>query len=718
MNRLSSARRARRIAALLAAVVLAIVITRADAAYRILRPIAIGTYGYINQYNLYGEGSGTGHKGVDFPAALDTSVYAVADGVVRQVKEDGGDNCTRFQCGWFGNFILVRHNQPHYDRITGQQAYVYALYAHLSFLGANVNANDPVSAGQDIGDVDNTGYSFGNHLHLQIMIDPDPYRTITDIFNLDWTETTSRNPELWLTPYNGTTGTVVGKVTYPNGEPYYGRFICGLEKLTLGGYDYETSLTYSNTTLKADDILVENWATTDVTPATYEVFSCPSSACTGCISMGTHMVEAGKITYVGLFPVWLPYVRGSGSGWNSTIYVRNNSDTYRAHVNITYFDLSGSVYSHRGDYVNANGSLAVIPPNGFGGSAMVVSSEDIAVAVLNEHTSPLSYSAYAGVITPTTTVMIPLIHRNNSGWNSLISIQNAGPTTTSATVTFRSQSINCPQTYPLAPGATVRIYTDVLTCLGTTFVGSAQVTASQPLAVTSLQYSTNYASMIESSNATGLASTLYGPLIQNYNSGYFSSFNLQNASGVTNNLSVTYYKPDGVSACPSYTYWNVGAYQSITQYPAPHPGCTTATVLSAKFSGGSQPISAMINQTRSGTVIFSGYEAVAQPSKKAYVARVFRNATWTTGLQVQNAGTASTTITITYYNSDGTVHSTQNANVPVNAAASFWPVPPSAPTFDGSAMITTNPAQNIAVVVNWLKTGSGDVLASHIALNR
>jgi murein DD-endopeptidase MepM/ murein hydrolase activator NlpD len=291
MNRVPTLVTAQRIAVLLVTVALVVISIRADAAYRILRPIAIGTYGYINQTNLYGENSWV-HKGIDFPAVLDTSVYAVADGVVRQVVEDYEDNCHPWNeppeepvCPAFGNFILVRHNQPHYDRMTGQTAYVYALYAHLSRFGANVNVNDPISAGQDIGDVDNTGNSYGNHLHLQIMIDPDPNRTIT--YPLSWSETKSRNPELWLTPYNGTTGTVVGKVTNTNGDPVGGRYICGLQKQPSWGYGW--NVTYNDPSLNPDDILVENWGTTDVTPGTYEVRSCPPGTCTSnCISMGTH----------------------------------------------------------------------------------------------------------------------------------------------------------------------------------------------------------------------------------------------------------------------------------------------------------------------------------------------------------------------------------------------------------------------------------------------
>ncbi len=312
MSRFCFSRHTRWAALLITTIALVATAVNIYAAYQTTRPIVEGTWGYINQGYLYGEGPDV-HKGVDFPAALDTDVIAVADGVVREVNEEGADGCRQGQmnCGAFGNFILVRHTRQHYDRTVGQMAYVYSLYAHLSWHGAFVNPEDNVVAGQVIGDVDNTGNSTNNHVHLQIMIDTDPNRTV----DFGWTEVESRNPELWLRPYSGNTGTAVGKVTNTNGDPVGDRLVCGLQK--QAGWGYGWNVTYNHSSLNPDDILVENFGTTDVTPGTYAIHTCPNTTaycgCSNPISMGTHTVEAGRITYVGLYPVWLPYVRNNSN---------------------------------------------------------------------------------------------------------------------------------------------------------------------------------------------------------------------------------------------------------------------------------------------------------------------------------------------------------------------------------------------------------------------
>ncbi len=80
-------------AMLLAIAALSIIVMPSDAAYRISRPISIGTYGYINQYNLYGEGTGSGHKGIDFPVSTGSNVYAVASGRVVDLYEGWKTGC-------------------------------------------------------------------------------------------------------------------------------------------------------------------------------------------------------------------------------------------------------------------------------------------------------------------------------------------------------------------------------------------------------------------------------------------------------------------------------------------------------------------------------------------------------------------------------------------------------------------------------------------------
>jgi murein DD-endopeptidase MepM/ murein hydrolase activator NlpD len=220
------------------------------AAYRIQRPITYNG-GVILQTYLWGEGSG--HRGIDFVCPLDTAVYAVASGTVTDLEETRPDGDRVSQ---WGNFVLVQHDQRHYDRTTAQWAYVYSMYIHLSQNSVQVAEGNHVNAGDWIAEVDHSGMYAGDtdHLHLQIVVHPQSDRKL-DPFTLD-SENRSRNPELWLAPYNGNTGTVVGKVTNTNGNPVGGLLVYGLQK--QAGWGYGSSQTYITTTLKPDDILVEN----------------------------------------------------------------------------------------------------------------------------------------------------------------------------------------------------------------------------------------------------------------------------------------------------------------------------------------------------------------------------------------------------------------------------------------------------------------------------
>jgi murein DD-endopeptidase MepM/ murein hydrolase activator NlpD len=94
---------------------------------------------------------------VDLSYATGTNVYAVADGVVRQIREDIDDDTHPPDCDDWGNFVLIRHNQKHWDRTTQLWAYVYSLYAHLQHDSVRVEQGNSVTAGHWIADVDKTG---------------------------------------------------------------------------------------------------------------------------------------------------------------------------------------------------------------------------------------------------------------------------------------------------------------------------------------------------------------------------------------------------------------------------------------------------------------------------------------------------------------------------------------------------------------------------------
>lgn len=88
------------------------------------------------------------HTGVDFGASSGTPVYAAGDGVVVEVRRNGG----------YGNWVKIRHSN---GWETG--------YAHLSRWAKGLKSGMRVSQGQLIAYVGSTGQSTGPHLHYEVM---------------------------------------------------------------------------------------------------------------------------------------------------------------------------------------------------------------------------------------------------------------------------------------------------------------------------------------------------------------------------------------------------------------------------------------------------------------------------------------------------------------------------------------------------------------------
>ncbi len=78
---------------------------------------------------------------------------SVADGVVSRVG---------FDIGGYGNYVIIKFP----DGLSG-------LYAHLAYASVSVGQN--VSRGQQIGVIDSTGSSTGNHLHFSFFKNNRPY---------------------------------------------------------------------------------------------------------------------------------------------------------------------------------------------------------------------------------------------------------------------------------------------------------------------------------------------------------------------------------------------------------------------------------------------------------------------------------------------------------------------------------------------------------------
>lgn len=98
----------------------------------------------------YGWDAGLGsHEGVDIATSAGTPVRSIGDGTVVFA---GWSN------GW-GNVVSVKHTLT-------DKTVIYSNYAHLSKI--NVKSGQVVLAAENVGEVGNTGNSYGNHLHFQI----------------------------------------------------------------------------------------------------------------------------------------------------------------------------------------------------------------------------------------------------------------------------------------------------------------------------------------------------------------------------------------------------------------------------------------------------------------------------------------------------------------------------------------------------------------------
>ncbi len=109
-------------------------------------------------YSSRGGGPGQSHRGRDINAPEGTPIYAANAGKV-------------ITAGWhysYGNHVVIQHPDG-----------LITLYAHASYLA--VTAGQEVKQNQYIANVGNTGFSFGNHLHLEFqrqgggLLNPDDY---------------------------------------------------------------------------------------------------------------------------------------------------------------------------------------------------------------------------------------------------------------------------------------------------------------------------------------------------------------------------------------------------------------------------------------------------------------------------------------------------------------------------------------------------------------
>lgn len=89
----------------------------------------------------------TFHDGIDIAGPTGTNVYAYTDGTISQVGYDR----------YYGKYIMINHGGG-----------LVTIYKHLS--SYSVTLGEKVSVGEHIGEMGNTGFSTGSHLHFEVRV--------------------------------------------------------------------------------------------------------------------------------------------------------------------------------------------------------------------------------------------------------------------------------------------------------------------------------------------------------------------------------------------------------------------------------------------------------------------------------------------------------------------------------------------------------------------
>ena len=212
------------------------------------RPIQSNEVNWPNPQYRYGStllGEEDMHTGIDISASRGAPVVAAGAGEVVSAGYGlyrGVEDIT----DPYGLAVAILHDFGYEGKP------LYSVYAHMGSI--DVWPGEQVEAGQKLGTVGETGDASGPHLHFEVRLGENRYFS-------------TRNPELWLVPYEGW-GVLAGYVENSFGRPLYEQLI---EITSLETGEHWNVWTYAQGTVIADDHFGENFVISDLPAGPYEV---------------------------------------------------------------------------------------------------------------------------------------------------------------------------------------------------------------------------------------------------------------------------------------------------------------------------------------------------------------------------------------------------------------------------------------------------------------
>jgi hypothetical protein len=356
---------------------------------------------------------------------------------------------------------------------------------------------------------------------------------------------------------------------------------------------------------------------------------------------------------------YLPDLRNQ-DGWASRLYMHNAGAVAR-YVTVNYFDPNGNPTPKGSDacYLQPNQSCYIdvndpyvpgrIPP-GTRGSAIIDGGEDVTAIVQTRNGwNYYSYSGVAGMSTANvgwgevgSTIRLPLLMDNNSGWSTYVTVFNAGSGTASIDLDYFAQGTGGSYQGPtgnLAPGASATYSQLGSTC---PTIGAGRITSNQPLAVTVWQVHSSNVSSAYNGFSSG-ATTVGLPLVMANNSGWYTGIAIQNLGASRTTATVHYDPQPGYPSIASDTV-TVDPNRTAVVAQLGSKWGTNPWIGSARVTA-SQPVAAIVNQNTSGRLMsYSGFVDGTVLSLSTHVRNSYSG--WTSGLQIQNLESSTENVVV------------------------------------------------------------------------
>ena len=284
------------------------------------------------------------------------------------------------------------------------------------------------------------------------------------------------------------------------------------------------------------------------------------------IAIGRPHIGNEVMTYNGVgagsTAAWLPMFFKNGFGnYNTALYVQNVTSS-TANLTIQYLNLNGTVACTVNDSLAPRASkgywsLSVTCntgnlPMGFVGGVKVTSTQDI-LAVGRAHLGA-QITTYNGFSGGASTAYVPMLFRKafaNGSYNAALYLQNVGSANANITIEYLNSNgtLAATQNVTLNAGAISSLWLPSVPGLPNGFVGGARITANQNIIAVGRPH---LGSEITAYNGMpgGSTNTYLPMLFKNaFTAPYQSAFYIQNTSGSTANVDISFYDSAGTLAC-------------------------------------------------------------------------------------------------------------------------------------------------------------------------